>query len=94
VERRKLMCTLNEALEAIRTVNPFYEARSEKTKIISEIGKIEDDLEKQYWTKRKQKKIRFLHLNIRKFVILLYVSCSISYFNKFNIQEISLKLSF
>jgi hypothetical protein len=49
--------TLSEALEAIRTVNRFYEARSEHTKIISEIGKIEDDLEKQYWTKRKQKKI-------------------------------------
>jgi hypothetical protein len=57
VERRKLMCTLSEALEAIRTVNRFYESRSENTKIISEIGKIEDDLEKQYWTKRKQKKI-------------------------------------
>jgi hypothetical protein len=51
------MCTLSEALEAIRTVNRFYGARSENTKIISEIGKIEDDLEKQYWTKRKQKKI-------------------------------------
>jgi hypothetical protein len=57
VERRKLMCILSEALEAIRTVNRFYEARSENTKIISEIGKIEADLEKQYWTKRKQKKI-------------------------------------
>jgi predicted DNA-binding protein with PD1-like motif len=55
VERRKLMCTLSEALEAIRTVNSFYEARSENMKIISGIGKI-DDLEKQYWTKRKQKK--------------------------------------
>jgi hypothetical protein len=41
------VCTLNEALEAIRTVNRFYQARSENTKIISEIGKIED-LEKQY----------------------------------------------
>jgi hypothetical protein len=51
VERRKLMCTLSEALEAIRTVNRFYETRSENTKIISEIEKIEDDLEKQYWTK-------------------------------------------
>jgi hypothetical protein len=57
VERRKLMCALSEALEAIRTVNRFCEARSENKKIISEIGKIEDDLEKQYWTKRKQKKI-------------------------------------
>jgi hypothetical protein len=57
VERRKLMCTLSEALEAIRTVNRFYEARSENMKIISEIGKIEDDLEKQYRTKQKQKKI-------------------------------------
>jgi hypothetical protein len=51
------MCTLSEALEAIRTVNYFYETRSENMKIISEIGKIKDDLEKQYWTKRKQKKI-------------------------------------
>jgi hypothetical protein len=51
------MCALSEALEAIGTVNRFYEARSENTKIISEIGKIEGDLEKQYWTKRKQKKI-------------------------------------
>jgi hypothetical protein len=42
------MCALSEALEATGTVNRFYEARSEKTKIISEIGKIEDDLEKQY----------------------------------------------
>jgi hypothetical protein len=49
--------TLSETLEAIRTANRFYEARSENTKIISEIGKIEDDLEQQYWTKRKQKKI-------------------------------------
>jgi hypothetical protein len=57
VERRKLMCTLSDALESIRTVNRFYEARSENTKIISEIGKIEDDLQQQYWTKRKQKKI-------------------------------------
>jgi hypothetical protein len=57
VKRRKLMCTSSEALEAIRTVNRFYEARSKYTKIISEIGKIEDDLEKQYWSKRKQKKI-------------------------------------
>jgi hypothetical protein len=57
VERRKLMRTLSEALDAIRTVNQFYEARSEYTKIISEIGKIEDDLEKQYWTKQKQKMI-------------------------------------
>jgi hypothetical protein len=51
------MCTLSEALEAIRTVNRFYEARSENTIIISETGKIEVDLEKQYWAKRKQKKI-------------------------------------
>jgi hypothetical protein len=51
VERRKLMCTLSEALEATGTVNRFYEARSENTKIISELGKIEDDLVKQYWTK-------------------------------------------
>jgi hypothetical protein len=51
------MCASSEALEAIRTVNRFYEARSENTKIISEIGKIEDNLEKQYWTKQKQKKI-------------------------------------
>jgi hypothetical protein len=29
----------------------------EYTKIISEIMEIEDDLEKQYWSKRKQKKI-------------------------------------
>jgi hypothetical protein len=49
------MCTSSEALEAIRTVNRFYEARSENTKIISEIGKIEGDLEKQCWRKRKQK---------------------------------------
>jgi hypothetical protein len=48
---------LSEAFEAIRTGNRFYEARSENTRIIPEIGKIEDDLEKQYWTKRKQKKI-------------------------------------
>jgi hypothetical protein len=47
------MCALREALEAIRTVNRFYETRSENTKIISEIGEIEDDLEKQYWTERK-----------------------------------------
>jgi hypothetical protein len=40
------MCTLSEALEATGTVNRFYEARSENTKIISETGKIEDDLEK------------------------------------------------
>jgi hypothetical protein len=51
------MCTSSEALEAIRTVNRFYEARSQNTKIIYEIGKIEDDLEKQYWSKREQKKI-------------------------------------
>jgi hypothetical protein len=57
VERIKLVCTLNETLEAIRTVNRFYEARSEKTKTLPEIGKIEDGLVKQYWTKRKQKKI-------------------------------------
>jgi hypothetical protein len=43
--------TLSEALEAIRTANGSYEARSENTKIISEIGKIKDDLERQYWTK-------------------------------------------
>jgi hypothetical protein len=53
------MCTSSEALDAIGTVNRFYEARSEYTKIISETGKTEDDLEKQYWTKRKQKKINF-----------------------------------
>jgi hypothetical protein len=51
------MCTLSEALEAIGNVNRVYEARSENTEIISEIGKIEDNLEKQYWTKREQKKI-------------------------------------
>jgi hypothetical protein len=55
--KKMLMCTSSEALETIGTVNRFYEARSENTKIISEIGKIKDDLEKQYWTKRKQKKI-------------------------------------
>jgi hypothetical protein len=81
------MCTLSEALEVIRTVNRFYEARSKNTKIISEIGKIEDK------TKAEEDN-RFLHVNLRKFVISLYVSCSISYFNKFNFQEISLKLSF
>jgi hypothetical protein len=48
--------TLSEALEAFWTVNQFYEVRSENTEITSEIGKIEDDLEKQYWIKRKQKK--------------------------------------
>jgi hypothetical protein len=49
-ERRKLMCTSSEALEAIKTVNRFYEARSKNKKIISEIREIEDDLEKQYWS--------------------------------------------
>jgi hypothetical protein len=29
-------------------------------KIISEIGKIEDDLEKQYWTKGKKKITNFI----------------------------------
>jgi hypothetical protein len=51
------MCTSSEALETTGTVNRFYEARSEYTKIISEIREIEDDLEKQYWSKQKQKKI-------------------------------------
>jgi hypothetical protein len=51
------VCTLSEALEAISTVNRFYQDRSENTKIIYEIGKIEGDLEKQYWTKQNQKKI-------------------------------------
>jgi hypothetical protein len=51
------VCTLSEALEAIRTVNRFYESRSENTKIISETRKFEDELEKQYWTKRQQKRI-------------------------------------
>jgi hypothetical protein len=72
------MCTLSGALEAIRTVNRFYEARSENTKIISDTGKIEDELQKQYWTKRKaEEDNRFLRLNLRKSVISLYVSCSI-----------------
>jgi hypothetical protein len=39
------------ALEVIRIVNQFYEARSENMKIISEIWKIEDDLDQQKWTK-------------------------------------------
>jgi hypothetical protein len=43
--------TLSEALEAFKTVNLFYEARSKDTTIISEIGNTEDDLEKQYCTK-------------------------------------------
>jgi hypothetical protein len=93
VERRKLMCILSEALEAIRTVNRFYEARSQNTKIISEIGEnrgrfIEAILDKM----KAEEDNRFLRLNLRKSVILLYVSCSISYFNKFNFQEISFKL--
>jgi hypothetical protein len=52
------MCALSGALEAIRTVNRFYEARSEKTKIIFEIGKIEDDLEKQNWTNESRRRQR------------------------------------
>jgi hypothetical protein len=51
------MCTSSDDLEATGTVNRFYEARSEYTKIISEIREIEDDLEKEYWSKQKQKKI-------------------------------------
>jgi hypothetical protein len=39
VERRKLMCALSEALEAIKTVNRFYEARSENRKIFLKLGK-------------------------------------------------------
>jgi hypothetical protein len=79
VERRKLMCTLNEALEAIGTVNRFYEARSENTKIIFETGKIEEAvLDKT----RAEEDNRFLRLNLRRFIMLLYVSCSISYFKK------------
>jgi hypothetical protein len=56
-ETEVVVPTLSEALETIRAVNRFYEARSENTKIFSEIRKIEDDLEKQYWTRRKQKTI-------------------------------------
>jgi hypothetical protein len=42
---------LREALEAISYLNQFYEARSENMKIISEIGKIEGNLDQQYWAK-------------------------------------------
>jgi hypothetical protein len=91
--RRKLMCTLSEALEAIRTVNRFYEARSENTKIVSEIWGNRGRFREAVLGKTKtEEDNRFLRLNLRKFVISLYVSFSISYFNKFNFQEISSKL--
>jgi hypothetical protein len=85
--------TLSEALEAVGTVNRFYEARSENTKIISEIGENRGRFREAVLDRtRAEEDNRFLRLNLRKFVILLYGSCSISYFNKFNFQEMSLKL--
>jgi hypothetical protein len=42
---------LREALEAIWSLNQFYEATSENMKIVSEIGKIEGNIDQQYWTK-------------------------------------------
>jgi hypothetical protein len=76
-------------------VNRNYEARSENTKIIFEIGKNRGQFRDAVMDKTKaEEDNRFLRQNLRKYVILLYVSCSINYFNKFNFQEISLKLSF
>jgi hypothetical protein len=45
---------LSEALEAIRIVNRFYEARAGNSKIVSQIMGIEGHLENQYWASRKK----------------------------------------
>jgi hypothetical protein len=46
--------SLSEALEAIRIVNRFYEARAGNSKIVSQIMGIEGHLENQYWASRKR----------------------------------------
>jgi hypothetical protein len=45
---------VSEALEAIRVVNRFYEARAGSSKIVSQIMGIEGHLENQYWASRRQ----------------------------------------
>jgi hypothetical protein len=50
--------SVSEALEAIRVVNRFYEARAGSSKIVSQIMGIEGHLENQYWAScRRQMKI-------------------------------------
>jgi hypothetical protein len=48
---------VSEALEAIRVVNRFYEARAGSSKIVSQIMGIEGHLENQYWANHRQMKI-------------------------------------
>jgi hypothetical protein len=49
---------VSEALEAIRVVKRFFEARAGNSKIVSQIMGIEGHLENKYWARcRRQMKI-------------------------------------
>jgi hypothetical protein len=48
--------TLSEALEAIKTVNSFYEATAGNSKKLSQILDIEERLENQCWERRSRHK--------------------------------------
>mgnify|MGYP007030190849 CR=1 FL=1 len=57
-ERSKVpIPTVSDALEAIRIVNMFYEARGGSSEIANEIMNIERNLESVYWANRQQSKI-------------------------------------
>ena len=51
------MPTISEALQAIRVVHNFYEAKSENVQLICGSEGIERDLQMQYFATRKQTQI-------------------------------------
>ena len=46
--------TVSDALEAIRVVSMFYEARGGSSEILTGVMNIERNLERVYWTSRRQ----------------------------------------
>ena len=49
--------TINEARQAIRVVHNFYEVISENVQLVCDLGRIECDLQMQYFATRKQTQI-------------------------------------
>ena len=67
--------TINEALQAIRMVHNFCEATSENVQLICDLGRIECDLQMQYFATRKQTQITNFLNACRKCEYATYFIC-------------------
>ena len=71
--------TINEALQAIRVVDNFYEATSENEQLICDLERIERDLQMQYYATRKRTQnnyfLQYLSVNVSTIPSLYVLFC-------------------